>query len=209
MSQPVLKGENGSWSPQGGGVSSACSHGGLPTPPHSLEALPLRHKEVHATLPAESTVSCAGDGDGRPERSSLSAQQSSWLVWSPVPRGACTDTLVSGTGAVPSPRLTNEEVRSLRLSALGDRVWGRAGVDTVCGPVSAQTQGRRSTPQGLWGCGGDSWRPGRGAQDGRTRLCCRGPCPLCRPLPDERCARAFCESMSPRKEGEGEARACA
>ena len=94
MSQPVLKGENGPWSPQGGGVSLPAHTAGS-LPPHSLEALPLRHKEVHAPLPAESTVSCAGDRGGRPERSSLSAQQSSCLVWSPVPRGACTCSCVS------------------------------------------------------------------------------------------------------------------
>ena len=107
---------------------------------------------------------------------------------------ACTDTLVLGTGVFPSLRLTKEEVRSLRHWVI---VWGHGGVDRVCSPVSEQTQGQRSTPQGLWGCGGDSWRPGRGAQDRRTRVCCGGPCPLCRSLPNERCARAFCESMSP------------
>ena len=63
-----------------------------------------------------------------------------------------------GTGVFPSLRLTKEEVRSLRHWVI---VWGHGGVDRVCSPVSEQTQGQRSTPQGLWGCGGDSWRPGQ------------------------------------------------
>lgn len=124
MSQPVLKGENGSWSPQGGGVSSACSHGGLPstpTPwrlflfvtgrsiPHFLQSPQLAVRETEGRLSRALQPFCPAE--------QLSSAEGCVHVFLCV--CACTGTLVLGTGVFPSPRLTQEEVRSLQLSGTG------------------------------------------------------------------------------------------
>lgn len=177
VTQPGLKGENGSWSLHGGGVSSACSHGRLPSSPTpSRLFLFVTRRSIPHFL--QSPQLAARETEGQSSRALQpfwTAEQLSSLE--PRAEGCVHGHTRVGHRDVPQPRAhIRRRSGDCGYLTLGDCVWGYGRADMVCGSECTES-GTAQYPTGSLGWKGDSWRPESGAQDGRTRLCCGVPVP--------------------------------